>query len=453
LLFVRKEKSNSVRVGFFVNTIMKYADLLQYLYVQYPCFQHVGKSAYVPSLQNITDLLSVMGNPHKDVRCVHVAGTNGKGSTSHFIASILQEAGYSVGLYTSPHIVDFRERIRVNGEAVTAQFLSATVAKYAEQFEKIKPSLFEVTTALAFAYFKYKNVDVAVIETGLGGRLDATNVITPLLSVITNIGFDHTQILGDTLSKIAAEKGGIIKPGIPVVIGEYQDETADVFTQIATEKQSKLVFASKTYSIDSADCNRLDNFIVHDKQFGDVQLQSGLHGIYQQKNVVTVYAAIQELKTHFHISNNVLKRGYKNVLKNTKLIGRWQIVDTKPLTICDTGHNYDGLSYTMKQLQSLGKKDVRIVWGMVSDKDISSIITLLPNDATYYISAPNIERAMPIETLEKYFAGKKYKIYKNIQKAYLSAKCCVSNDSVLYIGGSSYVVAEFFEKNHKNIWR
>ncbi len=432
---------------------MKYSDLLQYLYVQYPCFQHVGKSAYVPSLQNIIDLLAVLGNPHKSIRCVHVAGTNGKGSTSHFIASILQESGYKVGLYTSPHIVDFRERIRVDGKTITAQFLSATIAKYGEQFEKIKPSLFEVTTALAFAYFKYKKVDVAVMETGLGGRLDATNVITPLVSVITNIGFDHTQILGDTLAKIAREKAGIIKPNIPVVIGEYQDETAPVFEQVAKENNSKIIIASKRYRIDAVDDNSLSSFTIQDEDGDSLKLQSGLHGLYQQKNVVTVYAAIQELKSQLKITKAAIQRGYKNVLVNTKLIGRWQIVDTKPLTICDTGHNYDGLSYTMNQLQSLGKKDVRIVWGMVSDKDISSIITLLPNDATYYISTPNIERAMPIETLEKFFAGKNYKIYKNIQTAYLNAKRCISKDSVLYVGGSSYVVAEFFEKNHKNIWR
>ncbi|MCQ2608482.1 MAG: bifunctional folylpolyglutamate synthase/dihydrofolate synthase [Bacteroidales bacterium] len=432
---------------------MKYKDLLQYLYVQYPCFQHVGKSAYVPSLQNIIDLLAIMGNPHRSVRCVHVAGTNGKGSTSHFIASILQESGCKVGLYTSPHIVDFRERIRVDGKAVTAQFLLATIEKYAKQFESIKPSLFEVTTALAFAYFKYKKVDVAVIETGLGGRLDATNVITPLLSVITNIGFDHTQILGDTLPKIAQEKAGIIKQGVPVVIGEFQSETAPVFEQVAAEKQSKLIFASKQYSISSMEEHSLGSFEIQKDGETCLQLQSGLHGLYQQKNVVTVFAAIQELKSQLKITKAAIQRGYKNVLQNTKLIGRWQIVDTKPLTICDTGHNYDGLSYTMNQLQSLGKKDVRIVWGMVSDKDISTIITLLPDDATYYISTPNIERAMPIETLKKYFAKKRYKIFKNIQEAYVNAKRCVTEDSVLYVGGSSYVVAEFFEKNHKNIWR
>src|SRR5574344_1133894 len=230
---------------------MKYNDLLQYLYEQFPCFQHVGKSAYVPSLDNITKLLQVLGNPEKDIPCVHIAGTNGKGSVSHFIASILQESGYKVGLYTSPHIVDFRERIRVNGRSVSYQYLNAVVNKYSSEFEAIKPSLFEVTTAIAFAYFKQQNVDVIVLETGLGGRLDATNIITPKLSIITNIGFDHMQILGDTLPKIAQEKAGIIKPLVPVVIGEYNPETAPVFKEFAKKNKSCIVFASEVYSIQS----------------------------------------------------------------------------------------------------------------------------------------------------------------------------------------------------------
>lgn len=432
---------------------MKYSELLQYLYVQYPCFQHVGKSAYIPSLQNIIDLLQILGNPHKKIRCIHIAGTNGKGSTSHFIASILQESGYTVGLYTSPHIVDFRERIRVNGENISAQYLNAIISKYSADFEKVKPSLFEITTAIAFSYFLYKNVDVAVIETGLGGRLDATNIVEPELSIITNIGFDHTQILGKTLPEIAREKAGIIKANIPVIIGEYQKETAPVFEQFAKEKQSSIVFAEKQYHLVSKDNEWFHSFSIENK-VGEksIQFTSGLQGIYQKKNVITVYAAIRELQKHFKISQLAIKRGYKNVIVNTHLIGRWQIVDKKPLTICDTGHNYDGLSYTMKQLQTINKKDIRIVWGMVNDKDIKSIITLLPQNATYYISKPNIERAMPLETLEYYFQGKRYKMYKNIQSAYKAAKCCVSNDSVIYVGGSSYVVAEFLQKNHKKIW-
>lgn len=429
---------------------MKYNDLLKYLYEQFPCFQHIGKSAYVPSLDNITNLLRVLGNPEKNIPCIHIAGTNGKGSVSHFIASILQESGYKVGLYTSPHIVDFRERFRVNGRTISYQYLNAIVNKYSDEFEALKPSLFEVTTAIAFAYFKQQNVDVIVLETGLGGRLDATNVITPKLSVITNIGFDHTQILGDTLPKIAQEKAGIIKPFVPVVVGEYNPETAPVFEEFAEKNKSCIVFASETYSIKSAQKDWYSSFTIVSKEEIDLlHAQSGLMGIYQKKNIVTVFAAIQKLQREFTIPKRAIKQGLKNVIRNTNLIGRWQIVNTNPLVICDTGHNYDGISYTMSQLQSLGRKDIRIVWGMVSDKDIDSIITLLPDGATYYLCKPEIERAMPLENLEGYFKGKKYKMYKNISEAYKAAKFNASISSVVYVGGSSYVVAEFLSKKNK----
>ena len=429
---------------------MKYNDLLQYLYEQFPCFQHVGKSAYVPSLDNITNLLQVLGNPEKDIPCVHIAGTNGKGSVSHFIASILQESGYKVGLYTSPHIVDFRERIRVNGRSVSYQYLNAVVNKYSSEFEAIKPSLFEVTPAIAFAYFKQQNVDVIVLETGLGGRLDATNIITPKLSVITNIGFDHMQILGDTLPKIAQEKAGIIKPLVPVVIGEYNPETAPVFKEFAKKNKSCIVFASEVYSIQSTQKDWYTSFSIVSKEGTDIlHAQSGLMGIYQKKNIVTVFAAMQELQRNFTIPKRAIKQGFKNVIRNTNLIGRWQTVKTNPLVICDTGHNYDGISYTMPQLQSLGRKDIRIVWGMVNDKDIDAIITLLPAEATYYLCKPQIERAMPLEKMEQYFKGKRYKIYKNISEAYKAAKFNASISSVIYVGGSSYVVAEFLSKKIK----
>ena len=425
---------------------MKYSDNLHYLYSQFPSFQHVGKSAYVPSLHNIECLLKILGNPEKDMVCVHVAGTNGKGSTSHFIASILQEAGYSVGLYTSPHIVDFRERIRVNGKNVTAQFINSLLQKHSKEFEQLKPSMFEVSTAMAFAYFRHKNVDVAVVEVGLGGRLDSTNVITPRLSVITNIGYDHTQILGDTLAKIAREKAGIIKPNVPVVIGEYHPETAPVFESVAQENESCITFASNIYHV-SSDTNWFENFSIFNTENKRVfQAHSGLQGAYQAKNIATVYAAVQELKKTFSIPVAAIKRGYKNVVVNTNLIGRWQIISKKPLVICDTGHNYDGISYTMPQLQSLGKKDIRIVWGMVGDKDIDTIITLLPKKATYYLCMPSIERAMPMERMEPYFAEKKHSVHTSIMNAYKAALQNVTDDTVVFVGGSSYVVAEFLSK-------
>ncbi|MBR7035560.1 MAG: bifunctional folylpolyglutamate synthase/dihydrofolate synthase [Bacteroidales bacterium] len=425
---------------------MVYSEILHYLYSQFPSFQHVGQSAYVPSLQNIRDLLTLLGNPEKEIACVHVAGTNGKGSTSHFIASILQEAGYRVGLYTSPHLVDFRERIRVDGKNVTAQFINALLIKHSKEIERLKPSMFEVSTAMAFAYFRHKNVDVAVIEVGLGGRLDSTNVITPKLSVITNIGYDHTQILGDTLAKIAREKAGIIKPNIPVVVGEFHPETAPVFEAVAKENGSRILFASKEFIVRS-ESNWFDTFsILNAEQKSIFQAHSGLHGAYQAKNIATVYAAIQELRKTYTIPVAAIKRGYKNVVANTNLIGRWQIISQKPLTICDTGHNYDGISYTMPQLQSLGKKDIRIVWGMVGDKDIDTIITLLPDNATYYLCMPNIERAMPMERLESFFAKKNHSVHSSVMKAYRAAIQNVTDETVVFVGGSSYVVAEFLSK-------
>lgn len=425
---------------------MRYTDNLHYLYTQFPSFQHVGKTAYVPSLHNIECLLKILDNPEKDMVCIHVAGTNGKGSTSHFIASILQEAGYTVGLYTSPHIVDFRERIRVNGKNVTAQFINSLLQKHPKEFERLKPSMFEVSTAMAFDYFRRKNVDVAVVEVGLGGRLDSTNVITPRLSVITNIGYDHTQILGDTLAKIAREKAGIIKPNVPVVIGEYHPETAPVFESVAQENNSCITFASRLYHV-SSDTNWFEKFSIFNAENNRVfQAHSGLHGAYQAKNIATVYAAVQELKKTFTIPIAAIKRGYKNVVANTNLIGRWQIISQKPLVICDTGHNYDGISYTMPQLQSLGKKDIRIVWGMVGDKDIDTIITLLPDNATYYLCMPSIERAMPMERMEPYFAKKNHTVHTSIMNAYKTALQNVTDDTVVFVGGSSYVVAEFLSK-------
>ncbi len=427
---------------------MNYQTTLQYLYEQFPCFQHVGKTAYVPSLQNIENLLGYLGNPEKRIRCVHVAGTNGKGSTSHFCASILQEAGYKVGLYTSPHIVDFCERIRVNGKNISKLSVVNFVVRHKAKLDSIQASLFEVTTAMAFDYFKRENVDIAIIEVGLGGRLDSTNVITPLVSVITNIGYDHMQILGNTLAEIAKEKAGIIKPGVPVVVGEWHRETHKVFETIANNNKSHITFASTAYDVAVKDDSQWNGrFAIVEGGETKIEANSGLLGAYQKKNVATVWAVVEQLrKSGFKLSQSAIKRGYRNVVANTNLIGRWQIVSKKPLVVCDTGHNYDGISYTMPQLQSLHKKDVRVVWGMVGDKDISSIKSLLPQDATYYICKPSIERAMPLDKLEQHFQGKNYKKYNTVWEAYKQATRCVSKECVVYVGGSSYVVAEFLQK-------
>lgn len=428
---------------------MKYAEVIHYLYESFPCFQQVGKTAYVPSLDNINDLLSYLGNPERLFRCVHVAGTNGKGSTSHYTASILQEAGYKVGLYTSPHLVDFTERIRVNGVNIPKKSVCSFVKKHATKLSSMRASLFEVTTAMAFDYFSRENVDVAVIEVGLGGRLDSTNVIRPVLSVITNIGFDHMQILGDSLPLIAREKAGIIKHNTPVVIGEKQEETAPVFDAEAKEHGSRIIYAQEQFSlVESVDFNVNGSFSVKKRESTYISnATSGLKGVYQQKNIITVCAVIEELRhCKFSITKTAIKNGFKNVVLNTNFYGRWQTVSKNPLVICDTGHNYDGLRYSMAQLKSLKKKDIRIVWGMVGDKDIASIITLLPDDATYYISKPQNKRAMSRAVIEPYFAEKQYTYYSTIQQAYNSAKKRLSTDSVIYVGGSSYVVAEFLSK-------
>ena len=429
---------------------MKYNDTISFLYSQLPCYQKIGQKAYKANLDNTLALLDAIGNPHRKLRCIHIAGTNGKGSTSHIIASILQENGYKTGLYTSPHLLDFRERIKINGKLISKKYISTFVKKNNVIISKIKPSFFEITVAVAFEYFYIKKVDFAVIETGLGGRLDSTNVIFPILSIITNIGLDHTALLGETIEEIAKEKAGIIKPKVPIIIGETDNKTSEIFLQKANEEKSNIIFADKIYSIsNSSILNWHSKFSIKKKSIEIIKnLSSPLQGLYQIKNITTVIAAIEELqKNKVHISKKSIKTGLLNTTINTGLLGRWQIISDKPFIVCDTAHNFDGISATMKHLLSLPSKDIHIILGMVNDKDISKIITLLPKAAKYYITKPNIERGMEIKTLASFFNDYTFSTHKTVNQAYKQALKQLTPSSSLYIGGSTFIVADFLQKN------
>jgi dihydrofolate synthase/folylpolyglutamate synthase len=377
------------------------------------------------SLDRVERFLDELGNPHLNLPAViHVAGTNGKGSTSHMLASVLQEAGYNVGLYTSPHLKDFRERIRINGKVISKQFVVDFIKRNKAFFESHSLSFFEMTVGMAFDYFAKQKVDIAVIEVGLGGRLDSTNIITPELSVITNIGFDHMQILGDTLQKIAGEKAGIIKRNIPVVIGETQNETESVFKSKAKDTNSPIYFADRLI---------------------EKSLESDLKGFYQKHNIKTVLQSVRVLQdSQFRISQSALKKGLLNVTKNTGLKGRWQVLGHNPKIVCDTAHNKEGLSYIIKQLKSETFNNLHIVFGVVNDKDLSSIMTLLPKRATYYLCKPDVQRGLGVKELELVF--NKHKLtcqsYESVNEAFNNAKLNAHKDDLIYVGGSTFVVAE-----------
>ena len=403
---------------------MTYQDTLDWMFSQLPMYQRQGQSAFRKDLSNTIKLVEKLNHPERDFKSIHIAGTNGKGSTSHMIASILQEAGYKVGLYTSPHLKDFRERIKINGKEVSKQFVIGFINRNKSFFNQNSLSFFEMTVGMAFDYFSKQKVDIAVIEVGMGGRLDSTNVITPEVSVITNIGLDHVQFLGNTLEAIASEKAGIIKPNIPVVIGETQNETTAVFKNSAKKNKAKIVFA--------------------DQQRTNLY-QSDLTGSYQSKNIVTVINAIKELqKKGFIIKENHIKIGLLNVVKNTGLMGRWQIMQTNPKVVCDTGHNKDGLKYVMKQLSTEVFNRLHIVFGVVNDKDVTSIIDLLPKKATYYFCKPNLPRGLDAQELKKTLNafGLKGEAYNSVNEAYKRALHEASSNDFIFIGGSTFVVAE-----------
>ena len=422
---------------------MNYKEALEYLYNSTPVFEHVGASAYKEGLQNTLALDEHFGHPHRTYRTIHIAGTNGKGSCSHTIASILQEAGYKVGLYTSPHLVDFRERIKVNNICISEKDVIDFVEQERCFFEPLHPSFFELTTAMAFQYFEKEHVDIAVIEVGLGGRLDCTNIITPILSIITNISFDHTQFLGDTLEKIAAEKAGIIKHGVPGVIGEYTEETRTVFEAKAQELGAPIVFAQDSNRIVSSEAmgNGGRRYTTADGK----RFEGELGGDYQEKNTRTVLEACGILKEMGVITNDIhIYEGIRKVCLNTGLLGRWQILSDKPLTVCDTGHNVAGWEYLSEQIKRQKCKTMRIVFGMVDDKDINSVMSLLPDNASYYFTQAACKRALDSHTVASIARkhGLTGKTYDNVAEAYTQARSEADIDDFIFIGGSSYIVAD-----------
>jgi len=421
---------------------MNYSQTLQYLYDRLPVFHQVGSSAYKPGLDNTIQLLNGLNNPQSQYRTIHIAGTNGKGSVSHFLAAVLQQAGYKVGLYTSPHLYDFGERIRVNGKMIAQQYVVDFVEQNKNIFNEIEPSFFEATMAMAFDYFAFCKVDVAIIEVGLGGRLDSTNIIQPELSVITNISFDHVGFLGDTLEKIAYEKAGIIKPNTPVVIGETLPETRPVFELKAVQEKAPVYFAEENFAVTFKAFT--EGKMVVETSDGKT-LNIGLSGIYQLKNIATTLAAIEQLrKLNFDISEAAMSDGLENVVEITGLQGRWQELQKSPIVVCDTGHNVGGIELVVKQLKQQQYKTLRIVIGMVNDKDISAVLALLPTEAKYYFTQANIARALSSEELllkaESY--GLSGTSYTTVKQAIQSALKDAIHDDFIFIGGSNFVVGE-----------
>ena len=422
---------------------MNYQETLNYLYNSTPVFEHVGAVAYKEGLQNTLALDKHFNHPHTNFKTIHIAGTNGKGSCSHSLASILQEAGYKVGLYTSPHLVDFRERIRVNGQCISKERVVKFVEDERKFFEPLHPSFFELTTALAFKYFDEQKVDIAIIEVGLGGRLDCTNTISPILSIITNISFDHTQFLGDTLAKIAAEKAGIIKKGVPVIIGEANEETSPVFQSKANEVNSDIVFAEDnaivTSSSPMADGGRRYYLSNNSTLVGE------LSGDYQERNMNTILCACNILKQMNIIKNDdVIAKGLTNICKNTGLLGRWQTIQNNPTVVCDTGHNVGGWNYLAPQIKRQQCNQLRIVFGMVDDKDINSVMYLLPKIAIYYWTQAESKRAIKAERVAEIAIKHDLRgeIFDNVEVAYTKALQDSNKDDFVFVGGSSYIVAD-----------
>lgn len=422
---------------------MNYQETLHYLFTSTPLFQHVGKDAYKEGLEKTHALDAYFGHPHRTFHTIHVAGTNGKGSCSHTLAAILQRAGYRTGLYTSPHLVDFRERIRVNGEPVPESYVVDFVEKHRHFFEPLHPSFFELTTAMAFRYFADSQVDVAVIEVGLGGRLDCTNIIRPDLCVITNISFDHIQFLGDTLEKIAAEKAGIIKSDIPVVVGETTAETKPVFLRKAQEVGAPIIFAEEDHLLLSHTRTIDGQYLYQTVDYAD--LKGELGGLCQLKNTNTLLSAIRQLKVQgYALTDEAIREGFAGVCELTGLMGRWQKVGSCPTVICDTGHNVGGISYIVEQLALQTYDRLHIVMGMVNDKDISGVLAMLPRKASYYFTQASVQRALPagrVKELANKF-GLEGEAYPDVSSALAAAKAAATDKDLIFVGGSSFIVAD-----------
>ncbi|WP_316785460.1 folylpolyglutamate synthase/dihydrofolate synthase family protein [Pedobacter frigiditerrae] len=426
---------------------MTYKQTLDFLYSKLPMFTRVGAVALKKDLHNTIAMCAALDNPQAKFKSIHIAGTNGKGSTSHMLAAVLQKAGYKTGLYTSPHLKDFRERIRINGKMVSKSFVKDFVKNQTEIIQETEPSFFEVTVAMAFDYFAKEKVDIAVIEVGLGGRLDSTNIITPELSVITNISLDHTNILGNTLPEIAFEKAGIIKKNIPVVIGERQSETENVFIQKAIQENSQITFAQDNLRLENLRQKNplLSMDIYQGKGLGYKNLALDLTGTYQSKNIVTVIQSILKLKElGFNIPDKAIYSSLNKVKKLTGLQGRWQTLSTNPLVICDTGHNKAGITEVIQNINNTSFEKLHIVIGMVKDKDINGVLAILPKNAIYYFCEPDLERALPAKDLAEKAARFKLKgeIFINVKSALEAAKTKAKNNDLIFVGGSTFVVAE-----------
>lgn len=423
---------------------MTYSETLSFLYNKTPLFQQIGTNAYKEGLSNMFFLDEEYNHPHKSFKTIHVGGTNGKGSVSHTLAAILQCSGYKVGLYTSPHLKDFSERIRVNGKPISQNFVINFVEQGKELIEKASPSFFEFSTMMAFCYFKQKKIDVAIIEVGLGGRLDSTNIISPELSIITNISFDHTNLLGDTLEKIAIEKAGIIKENIPVVIGETTQETQKIFASTALIKHSEIYFSEKLLSVEREPLSKTGKTTYQTNVYEN--LTADLGGLCQIKNTATILTAVTILQTKetFRISKEAVYKGFKNVTSITGLRGRWQILQKKPLIVADTAHNEAGIKYVVEQLENLPKRNLHMVIGMVNDKNHDAVLKLLPKKAQYYFTKANIPRALEPDILQK--KAKDYglsgNVFMSVKEAFKEAKRNANPLDIIFIGGSTFVVAE-----------
>ena len=425
---------------------MTYQETIEYLFNSAPLFQNVGKDAYKEGLENTHTLDEHFGHPHRKFKTIHVAGTNGKGSCSHTLAAILQSAGYKVGLYTSPHLVDFRERIRVNGEVISKEYVIDFVEQHRSFFEPLHPSFFELTTAMAFNWFAMQGVDVAVIEVGLGGRLDCTNIISPDLCVITNISFDHIQFLGDTLAKIASEKAGIIKPKIPVVIGEIHPETESVFINKSDLESAPIHFAQRESSVQKAIFTPEGGITYHTTEYPLLKGQLG--GYCQVKNTQTILTAVRILQEKgYHIEKEHVYQGFAEVCLLTGLMGRWQILQEQPKMICDTGHNKAGIEYIVKQLSAQEYHQLHIVLGMVNDKDISGVLAMLPKEATYYFTKASVSRALSEEKVKELAqqAGLQGNTYPNVDEAVQAACSEAHPDDLIFVGGSTFIVADLLK--------
>lgn len=421
-----------------------YEEIIAYLFSRLPMYQRIGAAAYKADLKNTLALCQLLGNPEKFLQTIHVGGTNGKGSTSHMLASVFQECGYKTGLFTSPHLKDFRERIRINGQMIEKEWIVDFVHQWKNNFEKIGLSFFEMTVGMAFEYFREQQVDIAVIEVGMGGRLDSTNVITPMISVITNISRDHMKFLGNTLAEIAFEKAGIIKPGVPVVIGETHPDSAPVFISKAAEMQAPITFADQLWNVTEENDEIL---IAFENQPWMILKDFPLKGSYQHRNLRTVCEALRvfvQTQPGFIIPEEKILKGLRNVVKNTGLQGRWQVLNHSPLTICDVGHNEDGIRQVLLNLRKQKFRHLHFVFGMVNDKDTETMLSLLPTDATYYFCKPDIPRGLPVDELAE--AARRFQLkgstYPSVAAAYQAACQAAAPEDLIMIGGSTFVVAE-----------